>query len=557
MKTLCVSIIMLVVLLTISKTISAQNVDSILAYDSSQSPDYQHHLEANATAEQLQQALTRHIDKWWISSATQYHAEGDTFSLHFQGTYKHFRIAEYIPFRKIVWECIDVYLNIPTLTDKKEWIGTRIIWEFEQTPKALSIQLTHEGLNPTMECYGICEPSWNYFLENSLKPYLETGIGKPFIESEVLSRFHNYVDKGILPGMVTYLEKNGELITDSYGYQDIEHRKPISTNSIFRIASMTKPITSVAIMILVERGLIALDDHAAIYLPDIDQMKLYDGTANGSPPSTKITIRHLLSHTSGITSPLHFSAAGKAAGEMMRKYNPRSQAELADAIIKTPLAFNPGEGWAYGYSHDVLGVIIEQVTGTSLEDFLNENIFIPLNMHHTGYQCEDIEHLTSLYRTAEDQSLQVVGDTKTSSYVNGKNFPRGNGGLVSTAQDYLNYCRMILNNGKFEGKEILSPASIELMKQNQIMPQYLPMMVADNTMHGQGYGLGFGIIMDDAHYGTSGDIYWPGSLFTWFLISPKHNAIAIVMTQLLDRNKMSLIDEFNQLATEYFEDSSR
>lgn len=364
------------------------------------------------------------------------------------------------------------------------------------------------------------------------------------------NHFHKYVEEGSLAGSVIFLEKNGLLTKDVFGYQNLETKVPMSENSIFRWASMTKPIIATAILQLAEKEKLDLDDPVALYIPKVSQMNVYDGTPNGRTPENTMTILHLLSHTSGSTSAYDFSLAGKAASNVLRKKEAANLNELVDAITETQLSFEPGEGWAYGYSNDLLAAIIEKVSGMSVEVYLSRFIFEPLEMNKTSFVVKDAQDLTSVYAPDQEGELKVIETNKKSRYVNGENFARGNGGLAGPAGDYLNFCRMILNKGTFNGKRLLKQASVELMMKNSVVEKYFPLKVASNELTGHGYGLGFGVIMNDAPLGTPGDVYWPGSLFTFFFISPEHQSIGIFMIQLRDLSRMGLIWEFYGLATE-------
>lgn len=361
--------------------------------------------------------------------------------------------------------------------------------------------------------------------------------------------FHQYVDDGILPGTVIFLEKDGILSKDVYGYQNIEEKKPLTEQSVFRLASMTKPIIATAILQLRERGLINVEDPVSEYLPEVGKMTVYDGSESGCQQRETMRIWHLLTHTSGSTSGLDLSAAGAAAHRYISQQQINDLAGLTKAICGTQLAFQPGKGWAYGYSNDLLASIIERVTKLPIEQYLSEYIFRPLEMSQTGFQVLDKDQLTTIYASQTNAGLKPVETSKNSKYTNGKNFGRGNGGLVGTAGDYLNFCRMLLQHGQFKGQQILKPASVALLRKNAIPEEYLPYQVAGNKMVGQGYGLGVGVVGEQSPFGTVGDFYWPGSLYTYFFVSPENNAVGIFMTQLYDRHKMGLLWEFHQLAT--------
>ncbi|MEZ4688437.1 MAG: serine hydrolase domain-containing protein [Bacteroidia bacterium] len=221
---------------------------------------------------------------------------------------------------------------------------------------------------------------------------------------------------------------------------------------------------------------------------------------------------------------------------------------------KTQLAFDPGNGWAYGYSNDLLALIIEKVEGKPFGEYFKTEVLEPLEMHHTGFQVQDVSRLTSIHAPGPDGKLRVIESNQHSRYVNGKNYPRGSGGLASTADDYMHVCRMLLNEGLYNGKRLLKPESVKLMMQNVVPAEHLPMKVAGNEMTGQGYGLGLGIVMEGSPFGAEGDVYWPGAVFTYFFVNPEEKTIAIFMTQLYDMSRMDLIWEFHDLATKALEE---
>lgn len=370
---------------------------------------------------------------------------------------------------------------------------------------------------------------------------------------DLLSHFHEYVDGGELAGTVMFLQQDDQLFTDAYGYLDIESRLPMNTNSIFRIASMTKPLVAAAVMKLVEEGKLTLDDPVKNYLPAVGKMRVYDGSKKGKKARQTMTIRHLLSHTSGSTSSLDVSDAGQAASKILSGKTVQNLPGLAAAICETQLAFEPGTGWAYGYSNDLVAAVVEKVSRMSIDDYLHKHILAPLEMRHTSFHVSDPNTLTSVYATLPEGGIQVIGSRDNNRYVNGKNFGRGNGGLTSTAGDYLNFCQMIMNQGRFKGKQILQAESVKLMMQNVLAPEIQPMKVGGMELTGQGYGLGLGVVQQDSPFGTVGDVYWPGALYTYFFVSPTQNSIGIFMTQLQDPTRMGLVWEFHDLATKAWE----
>ncbi|MEZ4960679.1 MAG: serine hydrolase domain-containing protein [Saprospiraceae bacterium] len=369
------------------------------------------------------------------------------------------------------------------------------------------------------------------------------------------SHFHQYVDKGVLAGTVIIVGKGDQLYKDHYGMQNMEAEIPMSFESIFRLASMTKPIVSVALMTLVEEGKISLDDPIVKFIPGFKNLKVYQSENELATPKTALTLRHLLSHTGGITSGFDDSPAGQICAEMMREKKPGSLEEIINVLAETPLAFHPGEGWAYSYSTDVLAYVIEQVTGERIDQFLTRKVLKPLKMNDTGFQVppEKINRFTALYATGEDGKLTLADNPKDSPYTNGQQFPRGNGGLTSTPLDYFRFAQMLLNGGELDGVRILKKETIEMMATNVVPEEHLPIRIGGKAVPGYGFGLGFGVLVGDPPFGSAGDFFWPGAAFTYFFINPKEGTCAVFMTQLSDRTKMNLIGEFHGLASGVFQ----
>ncbi len=373
---------------------------------------------------------------------------------------------------------------------------------------------------------------------------------------QLQSHFHKYVDDGVLAGTVMLMAKNDQIYMDKYGMQNIEESIPMSFETIFRLASMTKPITSTAVMMLVEEGRLQLDDPVGKYIPAFKKAKVYKAENKTEKLDTPITIRHLMSHTGGITSGFDPSPAGQLCAKKMKEKGPKNLEELVIALTETPLAFQPGEGWAYSYSTDVLAYVVEQVSGQPIDEFFQERIFDPLKMEDTGFQVstEKVDRFSVLYATGKDGKLEVADAPGTSPFTNGTYFPRGNGGLTSTAGDYFRFAQMLLNKGSYDGVQILQPASVELMTQNHLPNHLKSISIGGKSFEGQAFGLGLGVLVDNPPFGSAGDFYWPGAAFTYFFVNPDNGTVAVFMTQLSDMTKMNLIWEFHDLASKVFEE---
>ena len=370
--------------------------------------------------------------------------------------------------------------------------------------------------------------------------------------SALKNHFHNYVDSGTLAGVSMLVSRGDKVSWDYYGMQNIEDGTPMSGNTIFRLASMTKPIVSVAVMTLVEEGKLQLDDEVQQFIPAFKKLQVYQPDKHFIKPKSSITIRHLLSHTGGLTSGFDPSPAGKICRQTMHQQRPGSLHAIIETLAEIPLAFHPGEGWAYSYSTDILAYIVEQVSGVPIEKYLSRKIFEPLEMDDTGFQVPKykVDRLATLYATGDDGKLVAADTPEDSPYTNGTYFPRGNGGLTSTIMDYYRFARMLLNGGAYRDVRILKEETIELMATNLLPADQLPINVGGNALPGQGFGLGFGVLLNNPPFGTEGDYFWPGAAFTYFFISPETDMIGVFMTQLSDMRKMHLIGEFHGLASQ-------
>ncbi|HVR25611.1 MAG TPA: serine hydrolase domain-containing protein [Candidatus Polarisedimenticolia bacterium] len=385
------------------------------------------------------------------------------------------------------------------------------------------------------------------------------------LSSERLERIgaavqHN-IDNKRIAGAVTLVMRQGRVAwLKSQGMMDREAGKPMRPDAIFRICSMTKPITSVAVMMLYEEGFFQLEDPISKYLPEFKNMKVLVKPQSGEPytvPATKeITVRDLLRHTSGIAyhwndtmGPL-YKAANVAHGAL--PYD----GTLEDSIKRlasVPLLFSPGERWEYGLGVDVLGRLVEVVSGKSLDEFFRRRIFEPLGMKDTYfYPPEDkLPRLAAAYTYYPDKGLNRFPDTPITegSFTYSADYPyrgpkklfSGGIGLTSTAWDYARFCQMMLDGGKVGDRQLLSRKSVELMTHDQ-----LGKISAD-----QSFGLGFsidGVKAPLSELGSPGEYNWDGIFYTAFFIDPKEQMIVIFMSQLLPSGGLKLDRQVHALA---------
>jgi CubicO group peptidase (beta-lactamase class C family) len=367
------------------------------------------------------------------------------------------------------------------------------------------------------------------------------GPATPRVSSEAIAKLDrtlkDEIANGGLPGTVMLIYRDGQVVHfEANGMRDKERGVPMTKDSIFRMASMTKPITSVAIMMLYEEGRIALGDPVSKYLPEFKDMKvgIESKDASGNtvltlvPPARPMTVQDLLRHTSGLTyghrgrSSALVKKAYVAAGEQSRDH---TNAELVTKLAQTPLAFQPGTQWEYGRSTDVLGRIVEVVSGMTLGEFFATRIFAPLGMVDTFFSVppDKVSRVAQPMVEASTGRRPNVADPNKAP-----RFESGGGGLYSTAADYLRFTRMLLDRGEVEGVRLLSPKTVEFMTSDHLGT------IPGSSYPGYGFGLGFAVRttngMNDTP-GSVGEYLWGGAQGTYFWIDPKENLIAIFMSQ--------------------------
>ena len=344
------------------------------------------------------------------------------------------------------------------------------------------------------------------------------------------------VDQGRLAGVVTMVARHGKVIEfEAAGKRDIAADLPMQRDSIFRIYSMSKPITGVAMMMLFEEGKWQLNDPVAKYIPEFGNLKVYATDAGGNvvlkDPTHPVTMRELLSHTGGFTYG-YFS--NTPVDKLQREADILNVDNTLDEMIKRvaqlPLNAQPGSEWHYSISTDIQGYIVQKLSGMPFEDFLQRRIFKPLNMIDTGFYvpAEKLNRLAELYEYDKDGRLQVARGPINHNFAAKPALSSGGGGLVSTASDYMRFCQMLLNGGKLNGVRLLSPRTVELMRTNVLSP-------AMTTLSpGAGFGLDFAVYTDvvaaGGYYGK-GTFYWGGAAGTWFWIDPTDDLIFIGMIQ--------------------------
>jgi CubicO group peptidase (beta-lactamase class C family) len=353
----------------------------------------------------------------------------------------------------------------------------------------------------------------------------------------------NYLDTGKLPFAALLIGRGDE----------VAHiwNSGVEADAIFRIASMTKPVTSVAFMQLVEQGRVALSDPVAKYLPEFAKLGVFvSGGGNQPfvtrPPASPMRIIDLLRHTSGLTYSFQERTPVDAAYRKpdLESWTRNTSQSFIDGLATVPLDFDPGTSWNYSVSTDVLGVIVERISGQALGDYFEEHIFSPLGMTDTGFKVPESEswRLPEAYGFHPTEKMKLVDHAGAESgWAKGYSLQSGGGGLVSTLADYHRFCRMLLNGGALDDAQIVSPKTLELMTANHLpgggdLTQHSKSLFSEAENAGIGFGLGFACNIDPAATmlpGSKGEFYWGGMYSTAFLVDPVEDLIMIFMTQLM------------------------
>jgi CubicO group peptidase (beta-lactamase class C family) len=358
----------------------------------------------------------------------------------------------------------------------------------------------------------------------------------------------HYVEPGKIAGCQTLVARHGQVAHfSSLGYMDRERRRPMADDTIFRIFSMTKPITSVALMALYEQGAFQLNDPVHRVIPEWREQGVYvsgEGEAMETrKPARPMTFRHLLSHTGGLSYGMTRHPADRAYGSaQVIRGQGETLRSFAERLANVPLRFDPGERWMYSYSTDVCGYLVEALSGKPFDVYVRETIFEPLGMTDTGFSVapENAGRLAANYQRQPDKTLRLIDDPATSGYLKQPTFLSGGGGLTGTTADYLRFCEMLRRGGELEGARIIGPRTLELMTRNHLpggrdLAALAVGAFSETAYEGVGFGLGFAMTVDGVAAGSpsEGDYYWGGAASTIFWVDPKEDLVVIFMTQLM------------------------
>ncbi len=366
-----------------------------------------------------------------------------------------------------------------------------------------------------------------------------------------------YINNEMVAGTVTLVARQGKVVHFSaQGMKDVERNQVMTTDTIFRMASMTKPIASVALMMLYEEGLFQLDDPISDWLPEFKNMMVEVEQADGSislePAKTPISFTHILTHTAGLMNSYRGDIARYS--EVSRVQGDENLASWTERLATLPLRYEPGTRWEYSAATSVVGRLVEVMSGDDLDTFFRERIFEPLQMTDTHFYLppDKVNRFATLYGPDADNGnrmmLTEVGDER-SNYVSGpRAFFSGAGGLVSTAHDYIRFQQMMLNGGELDGVRLLGSKTVELIFANHTGD--LPLWLSGP---GYGFGLGYSVVMDRAVAHTSdteGSVSWGGAFGTMFWIDPEEELVAIILTQIRPYSHIRLREGFHNVVNQ-------
>jgi CubicO group peptidase (beta-lactamase class C family) len=398
---------------------------------------------------------------------------------------------------------------------------------------------------------------------------VEVEAGQVGLDAGRLARidrhFARYVDDGRLPGWLVLVARHGKVAhLAADGQRDLEAGLPVEPDTRFRIYSMTKPVTAVAAMQLYEEGAFALKDPVAEFIPSFAKARVYrEGPATAPvtvPAGRPMRLWHLLTHTAGLTYGFHYAhpvdAMYRAAGFEWVAPEGRDLAACCDAWAGLPLLFEPGAEWNYSVASDVLGRVVEVVSGQPLDRYVQERIFAPLGMTDTGFWVEPAAaaKLAALYR-ANPGGTPIRDDQLGGRSLRRPDCLSGGGGLVSTAADYHRFTQALLGGGELDGARVLGSRTLAYMARNHLpggadLESFGRRLFAETTFDGVGYGLGFAVLLDPVAnkvLSSAGELAWGGLASTFFWVDPAERLSAIFLTQLMPSSAYPLRSELRQL----------
>ena len=400
---------------------------------------------------------------------------------------------------------------------------------------------------------------------SSIKMVSPESVG---LDSKVLSNTRTYLEEqyvnpGKYVGTLTLVARKGEVAyLDAVGLMDRENKKAMQEDAIFSIYSMSKPITSIALMQLYEKSLFRLDDPIHWHIPAWRNLRVYQSGIYPnfltSRPKRHMTIRDLLSHMSGLTYDFMLRTNVDAAYRKTKLQAKGDLQAMIEALAELPLEFSPGDQWNYSVSTDVCGYLVEHFSGMKLDKYFQKHIFDPLGMGDTGFSCakDKVERLASLYEHHPKKGPVLVdpGGSKTAR-VKIRKMLSGGGGLLSTMADYYRFCSMLLNQGELDGNRIIGRKTLAMMASNHLpdgkdLTEMSQSAFSETTYQGVGFGLGFSVILDPVKTQSLTDVGeygWGGAASTVFWVNPKEEMVVIFLTQLLPSSTYQVRRELRSL----------
>jgi CubicO group peptidase (beta-lactamase class C family) len=383
----------------------------------------------------------------------------------------------------------------------------------------------------------------------------------------------NYIDTRKIAGCQVVVSRHGvPAYFESLGCSDLERSKPMADDTIFRIYSMSKPITSIALMSLYERGLFQLNDPVSRVIPEWKDHRVWvsgDGESmETKAPDQPMTFRHVLSHTGGLTyggglfpSSHPVDKAYKEQG--VRRDKGETLSDFVRKLAKVPLRYEPGQRWMYSLSTDVCGALVEILSGQPFDEFLQENIFEPLGMVDTSFWVtpEKADRFAANYQRGPDKQLKLVDDPANSAYLSKPAFFSGGGGLTGTIADYYRFCEMLRRGGELDGARIIGSRTLRLMTRNHLaggkdLTQMAIGAFSETANEGVGFGLGFATTLDEVAAGAmgAGDFYWGGAASTIFWVDPREDLVCVFMTQLMPSSTFNFRGQLKNIIYSAIED---
>ncbi|MFT6086266.1 MAG: CubicO group peptidase (beta-lactamase class C family) [Glaciecola sp.] len=388
-------------------------------------------------------------------------------------------------------------------------------------------------------------------------PTSSFGTKQGFSEQRLLrinNKMQEYIDEGKLAGIMTLVSRNNQAVHfAAQGMQDIAAGKPMQRDTIFRIYSMSKPITAVAALTLWEQGKFHMNDPIAMYLPELANLKVYV-SGNGEnmlveDAKSPVRIIDLFTHTAGFSYGFSGSEVDKIYRASPMMQGKATRENVLSELAKIPLNHQPGTQWNYGVNTDVIGFLVEKLTGMKLGEYVKQQILDPLNMQDTGFYvpAEKAHRLSQIYSNNKEGKTAIMETEPLGDFLTDPEIHNGGGGMVSTMDDYLTFARMLINSGEVNGVRILGRKTVEYMRSNHLPANLLPYR---DWAAGEGYGLAMSVTMDTGalkFMGSEGNFGWSGAASTYFRVDPVENVIIIGMAQFIPNGTHRYADDLRNL----------